>query len=164
MKLPIPIFDHSVYQCSIGCWSMILIVVIAGCGHDIDRTSTNDDERAEVPTFVQTTDETFAHDVLGHPNPVVVIMSTRWCPECTKAKLHIRELANQLKDKVRFREVDVERNTFLAEKYDISQYPTFLILVDGQVKERVIGTDELSQLEPKLRPIVGPATSASHSP
>ena len=145
------------------CWSVILAFVIVGCDHGLDKTLSNDDDRSVASTFVQATDETFAQEVLKHPNPVVVIMSTRWCPECQKAKPHLQELADQLKGKVRFREVDVERNTFLAEKYDISQYPTFLVMVDGQVEERIIGTDELSNLAPKLRRMISPTSSASLS-
>lgn len=150
MKRPIPLFDCSVLPCSFGCWSVILAFVIAGCDRGLDKTLSNDDERAEVSTFVQATDQTFAEDVLKHPNPVVVIMSTRWCPECQKAKPHIQKLANQLEGKVRFREVDVERNTFLAEKYEITQYPTVLILVDGQMQERLVGTAQLKGLKLRL--------------
>ena len=146
-----------------GC-CMILVVFIAGCDGGLDKALSKDGDRAEISAFVQVTDATFAQEVLKHPNPVVVIMSTRWCPECQKAKPHIQNLANQLDRKVRFREVDVERNTFLAEKYNISQYPTFLIMVEGQVEERIVGTAELSTLEPQLRQITSPTSSASVSP
>ncbi|MFN3149847.1 thioredoxin family protein [Bremerella sp.] len=150
MKLPVPMIVRSVLPRCFCCWSVILAFVIAGCDRGLDKTLSNDDERSEASTFVQATDETFAQEVLKHPNPVVVIMSTRWCPECQKAKPHLQEIANQLEGKVRFREVDVERNTFLAEKYEITQYPSVLILIDGQVQERLVGTAQLKGLKLRL--------------
>lgn len=81
-------------------------------------------------------------------------MSTKWCPECAKVKPDLEKLVVELDGKVRFREVDAERNRFLAEKYEIAQYPTLLVFVDGKVQDRFVGTAEAAGLKQCLKTIL----------
>ena len=130
---------------------------MAGCSRDpstISRDATRQVANAEV---LPVTDETFAQEVLEHPNPVVVVMGTKWCPKCIEIKPSLTRLANELEGRVRFREVDVESNLFLSEKYAITQYPTLLIFLHGEEQERHVADSELSNLKQRLNQILASA-------
>lgn len=123
-----------------------LLAIVAACSRQADVQPPNTPDQTNATHLLAATDQTFAQEVLEHQNPVVVVMSTQWCPECTQLKPDLENLAIEFDDQVRFREVDAERNRFLAEKYEIKQYPTLLIFVDGKEQDRLAGTAEVANL------------------
>ncbi|MBI1246740.1 hypothetical protein GC197_02705 [bacterium] len=128
---------------------MALLAMTFGC--DATSGSSSDfSSNVDAAALVQVTDQTFNQDVLDYDHPVVVLMSTHWCPECGKARPTLCELSSNLKGKVRFREVDAERNPFLSQKYQVTQYPTLIIFIDGQETHRLTGTKELATLKQLL--------------
>ncbi len=141
--------------------AILILAIFGGC----DRSHPGDslaDGRMDYDAGIElVTDDTFSREVLEQAAPVVVVMTTKWCPECTKAKPVLHNLSVKFKESVRFREVDVESNRFLSEKYDVTQYPTLIIFVDGEVRERLIGTRDISTLEEQLNRILDRPHEAS---
>ena len=43
---------------------------------------------------------------------------------------------------------------FSPRPYDVSTYPTVLIIIDGQIPERLVGTQELSDLKQQQNQIL----------
>lgn len=123
-----------------------ILAIVAACTREAGVQPPRTPGLSAPTQFPQVTDQTFEQEVLEHPVPVVVIMSTKWCPECVKLKPDLKDLVVEFDHKVRFLEVDVERNRFLAEKYEITQYPTLLVLVNGKVYERLDGKVEAANL------------------
>jgi thiol-disulfide isomerase/thioredoxin len=66
---------------------------------------------------------------------------TEWCPHCKKAKPEWSKLVNSLENKkvngytVLFKSVDCDKETDLAEKFNVEGYPTIKLVKDGQVIE-----------------------------
>lgn len=109
----------------------------------------------------------------GGRETILLDFSADWCVPCQQMVPAVRELV------VRgypVRQVNFDRNRALAAKYGVNMLPCFVMLVDGQVVDRVVGGTTFSRLErmckmgraarpanqPSVRP--GPAPKAPHQP
>ena len=93
-----------------------------------------------VSTYTQATVQTvlgkdqFNQVVLQSDKPVVVKFGAPWCPACTRSKAPYEkasqdpELAN-----ITFVEMDFDKNSDTAQKYDVQSLPTFLYFKDGKL-------------------------------
>ena len=102
-------------------------------------------------TPVQLTDENFQQEVLDSQQPVLVDMWAQWCPPCIELKPTLRKLAAEFAGEVKIGELDVDTNAFIAEKYDVKQYPTLIVFRNGQEVERLIGLKTHAELSELLR-------------
>ncbi|MFA9288364.1 MAG: thioredoxin [Weeksellaceae bacterium] len=89
-------------------------------------------------TAVHATQDTFQKEVLDHKGKVVVDFHAEWCGPCKAMEPMIEDLSNELKD-IKFVKVDVDANQEVAGKYSVFSIPTFLVIVDGQVKHQIVG-------------------------
>ncbi|MBN1549748.1 hypothetical protein JW872_03755, partial [Candidatus Babeliales bacterium] len=63
--------------------------------------------------------------VKKHKKPVIVKCSAIWCPPCNAVKPHYHKLAEELKDKITFVEIDTDSFTD-AQKLNIKGIPAFI--------------------------------------
>ena len=70
---------------------------------------------------------------------------TSWCGYCKKQK---PELENM--DKIWIGQVDADNNKEIASKYGVNAFPTFLILKNGEEKERISGFHKKEDLMNKI--------------
>ncbi len=69
----------------------------------------------------------------------VVDFSATWCGPCRMLAPVIEEVSEQLADKVKFYNVDVDDASDLAGEFGISSVPTVLLLKNGQCVDQSIG-------------------------
>lgn len=72
-----------------------------------------------------------------------------WCIPCTIMSPIIDDLSKEFNGKIKFGKIDVDENAKIAQKFEISSIPTFLLLKDSKVLERfseVINQEELSEV------------------
>lgn len=62
-----------------------------------------------------------------------------WCGPCKIMSPIFEELAEDYKDKIELKKVDVEAKGEMAAKYGVMSIPTFVILKDGKEVDRKIG-------------------------
>ena len=62
-----------------------------------------------------------------------------WCSPCIMMDPIVEELSKELKGKVEFERIDVDKNSEAAGKYDVGSIPTFVILKNGKEIERIVG-------------------------
>lgn len=67
-----------------------------------------------------------------------------WCGPCRQMDPTVRRLEAK---GYPVRRVNLEQNRNLADKYGVNRVPTFLMLVDGQVVDQVVGTTSYDRLE-----------------
>jgi thioredoxin 1 len=79
-------------------------------------------------------------------NSILIIKcSTSWCMPCKVIQPKYQKLAEQYKNEdIIFMTVDIEEVPDIAEKFNISSMPTFLIIQNDAIKRTVIGADILS--------------------
>ena len=109
---------------------------------------------AESPV-VALTEANFESEVLNAEVPVVVDFWADWCPPCHALSPIIEELATEYGDRVSVGKLDVDANTAIASKYEVSSTPTFMLFVNGEISERWIGLRSKSDYEVTLDRLVG---------
>jgi thioredoxin 2 len=64
--------------------------------------------------------------------PVLVDFWAGWCAPCRMAAPHVAEVAREMAGRAVVLKVDTEAQPELAERFDVSSIPTFLVLHRGQ--------------------------------
>ena len=99
-----------------------------------------------------TTEEQYNQEVMNSDKPVLVKFETTWCPACQKIAPIFNNVADKLKDKVKFVVVNAEESKeskAVAEKQEVKGVPTFVFIKDKKVVEKVTGSD-IAEDEAKL--------------
>ena len=72
---------------------------------------------------------------------------TEWCGYCRMIEPVIEELAIQYAGNVKVGKVDAESENELAERYDITTFPTVIVFKDGKEAARKIGAHPIEVFE-----------------
>lgn len=109
--------------------------------------------------LTETTDATFAQDVLASPLPVLVEFTASWCPPCHMIAPVLARIAEDEADRLRVLALDVDANPVTALAYDVLGMPTLALFVGGEIVVRMVGARPRSavmrELEPHLATPVG---------
>jgi thioredoxin 1 len=87
----------------------------------------------------ETTDATFAADVLQSPVPVLVDFWADWCMPCRALAPMIDQVAGELAGKLAVYKVDVDANQDTARRFGIQSIPTLILFQAGEPKGQIIG-------------------------
>lgn len=79
------------------------------------------------------TQDSWEREVLNSEKPVFVDFWASWCGPCRAISPIVKELSEELGDKINFVKVDVDQNKELASKYNIMSIPTLAIFQNGQI-------------------------------
>ena len=96
------------------------------------------------------TDANFKEKVLDNKGVAVIDFWAEWCGPCRLIAPIIEELANEYEGEALIGKLDVDNNPEVSMKYGIRSIPTILILKDGEVVEKHVGTTTRANLEQKL--------------
>ena len=126
-----------------------------------------------------TTDATFADDVLMSEKPVLVDFWATWCGPCRKVAPILEEISEQYGDKIEVVKLDTDANVDTAARYGVVSIPTLNVYVKGQVVKidrrrppqaqaapRARGVHRLSVViapTPRTRPRGGPCPAGMRS-
>lgn len=97
------------------------------------------------------TDATWDADVLRHPGVVIVEVRARWCTPCQGFSPLVRRFGTE-HPRLRVRQLDVDDNPLTARRYAVTSHPTLLVVRDGALVQRLVGTRQTEQLERELAP------------
>ncbi len=96
------------------------------------------------------TDANFQEMVLSKNGVTVIDFWAEWCGPCRLIGPIVQELAGEYGDQVNVGKLDVDANPEVAMKYMIRSIPTILILKDGEVVDKHVGTTSKSVLKAKI--------------
>ena len=102
----------------------------------------------------QTTDATFADDVLLSDKPVLVDFWATWCGPCRKVAPILEEIAAQYGDKIEIVKLDTDENQDTAARYGVTSIPTLNVYVKGEVVKTIIGAHPKSKLLRELEEFI----------
>ncbi len=116
-------------------------------------TTSSTEDPQTLPPFdestsaaVETSDETFADDVLSSRIPVLVDFSISGCAPCKRMAPIIDSLAQEYDGRLKIVKLDANINTATRDKYSVSAFPTFIIFNDGKPTARNTGAISKTEL------------------
>ena len=78
---------------------------------------------------------------------VLVDFFAEWCMPCVMMGPIVDELAEKFKGRIKVGKINLEENSDLAQKYDVSSIPNFILFKDGKVVEQLMGVHEIEDFE-----------------
>ena len=84
--------------------------------------------------------------------PLLVKMSTKWCPPCRAMEPVTESIAQELDGKLQIIEVDGDDSPEIAEELRITGYPTMVLFKNGTEVERILGSMSRASLKKRLEP------------
>lgn len=92
--------------------------------------------------IVEGTNDNFKKEVLKSDKPVLVDFNATWCPPCQAMHPIVEELADDYKVVA----VDIDDQEELAEQYEVSGIPCFVVFKDGEEIDRRVGMQSKKRL------------------
>jgi thioredoxin 2 len=100
------------------------------------------------------TDQSFDNEVLGSPLPVLVDCWAPWCGPCKAIGPVIDALAQDYAAKVKVAKLNLDDNPMIGSRYAINSVPTFLLVKNGQIVDKLVGALPRQQMETALARIL----------
>lgn len=86
------------------------------------------------------------NSLINDTRPVIVDFHALWCSPCKVQAPILKEVANELGDRIRVIKIDIDQNTELASRYHVQSVPTLMIFKNGEVKYKQAGVHTKPQL------------------
>lgn len=96
---------------------------------------------------MELTDRMFEKEVLQSDVPVLVDFWASWCLPCKAIESILEDLEKEYMGKVKICKLNVDRNKFTAQKYDIDGLPTFIIFKNGKPVARGVASKSKRELQ-----------------
>ena len=97
-------------------------------------------------------EDTFASEVLGSTQPVLVDFTAVWCGPCKTLEPIVKQLAQDWAGKVKVVKLDVDTSPNVTMQYQIMGVPTLMLFVNGQPSQRLTGYQPKDRIVAKLSP------------
>ena len=86
------------------------------------------------------------NSIINENRPVVVDFHAVWCGPCRTQSPILKEIADELGERIRVIKIDVDQNRELASQYQIKSVPTLMIFKNSKVEYKKAGVHSKSQL------------------
>ncbi len=97
-------------------------------------------------SVIKITSENYASEVLASPVPVLIDFWATWCGPCRMMTPVIEELAEESDGTYKVASVNVDDEPELANRYQISAIPCFVVVEGGERKTSALGVKPKSAI------------------
>ena len=84
-------------------------------------------------------DDTFEHEVLKSPTPVLIDFWAPWCAPCRAIAPVVEEIAGEYAGRLKVLKMNVDDNPQTPSRYGVRGIPNLILFQGGQVKEQIVG-------------------------
>jgi thioredoxin 1 len=84
--------------------------------------------------------------IVNENQPVIVDFHALWCGPCKIQSPILKQVADELGEKVKVIKIDIDQNQAIAARYHIQSVPTLMIFKNGEVKYQQAGVHTKQQL------------------
>lgn len=98
-----------------------------------------DKQEIDTMAIINVTDDSFDNDVLKASGAVLVDFWAPWCGPCKQIAPLLKEVAEEMGDKITIAKIDIDDNPNTPGKYGVRGIPTLTIFKDGNVQGTKVG-------------------------
>lgn len=109
-------------------------------------TSQQSTPRLTGVPVVLANDSTFDREYSTSPVPVVINFTAKWCGPCHGVSRSLDQLAVEKAGRVKVLRIDFDQSPGLVRRYNISALPAVLVVRDGVVVKRMVGSQSRENL------------------
>lgn len=84
--------------------------------------------------------------IINEDRPVIVDFHALWCGPCKTQSPILKQVAEELVERVKVIKIDVDQNPTIASRYQIQSVPTLMIFKNGEIKHKQAGVHTKAQL------------------
>ena len=96
----------------------------------------------------------FEREVVQADKLVIVDFWAEWCGPCKMMPPILKQLKDNMGDKVRIVKIDVDKNPSAASEYKVQGVPTLIVFKNGETKWRQSGVVQAKQLQQVIEQFV----------
>ena len=85
---------------------------------------------------------------------VLVDFYADWCMPCVMMSPVVEDMAEKFSGKIKFAKVNIEDEPKIADKYNVSSIPNFIVFKDGKVEKQFVGGMDEEDFEEKLEGVL----------
>jgi thioredoxin 1 len=100
------------------------------------------------------TKDTFQKEVLESDKPVIVDFWATWCGPCRMVAPIVEQLAKEYEGKAVIAKCNVEEADQAPVNYGIRNIPTLLFFKDGELTDKMVGSNTKEAIEAKLKALL----------
>lgn len=133
-----------------------------GASDSSQQTSQPNAAAEEALNRLSSVDESnFESEVIDSQTPVLVDFYSDTCAPCKKMEPILAELATEYQGSLKVARIDVLRAPHLAQKYQISAIPVFMVFKEGKCEYTTTGAMPKNQVVAMVKPYLSERASSS---